>query len=67
MRLLQDHSDVNITVLLFEQLDEPPVLRIEVALYLQHNSVFEEEVRRVTPGNEEIKASALITPIDFPG
>jgi hypothetical protein len=54
-------------VLLSEQLDEPPILSIEIALYLQHDSVFEEEVRRVTPRNQEVKASALITPIDFPG
>lgn len=54
-------------MLLFEQLDQSPVLRIEVALYLQHDSVIEEEVRRVAPGNQKVKASALITPIRVPG
>lgn len=63
MRFLQDHSDIDITVLLFEQLDEPPVLRIEIAFDLKNNTVAQNEVRGVTPWDHKVVLVLFILPI----
>ena len=63
MRLLKNHSDVYTRVLLLEQLDEPPILRIKETFHLQHDSVFEEEVGRITPGYLDIEATTLVSPV----
>ena len=62
MRLLQNHTDVDSRMLLFEQLDQPPVFLIEVALDFKDHTVFENEVRGVTPRNDEIKLVVLVLP-----
>ena len=63
MRLLQNHADVDSRVLLFEQLDQPPVFLIEVALDFKDHTVAENEVRGVTPGNHKVVLALLILPI----
>ena len=63
MRFLQNHSDVHITVLLFEQLDESPIYCIEIAFDLKDNTVAQYEVRGVAPGNHKVVLALLILPI----
>jgi len=62
MRLLQNHTDVDSRMLLFEQLDQPPVFLIEVTLDFKDHTVFENEVRGVTPRDDEIKLVVLVLP-----
>lgn len=49
-------------MLLFEQLDQSPVLRIEVTLYLKHYPVTENEVRGVATRDEQVVLVLLILP-----
>lgn len=49
-------------MLLFEQLDQPPIFRIEVTLHLKHHSVAENEVRGVATGNQQVVLVLLILP-----
>jgi hypothetical protein len=63
MRFLQDHSDIHIRVLLFEQLDESPIFLIKVALDLKDCAVTKNEVRGVTPGNHKVVLALLILPV----
>jgi len=63
MRLLKNHSDVYIRVLLLEQLDKPPIFRIKETFHLQHDSIFEEEIGRITPRYLDVEATTLVSPV----
>ncbi len=63
MWLLEDHPNVHIRVLLLEQLDQPAVIVIELALDLKNSSVSQNKVRGVAPWNHEVVLALLVLPI----
>lgn len=49
-------------MLLFEQLDQSPIFRIEVTFHLKHYSVAENEVRGVAARDQQVVLVLLILP-----
>ena len=63
MGLFENHSNVHIRVLLFEQLDQPAILLVKPAFDLKHDTVTKNEVRGVAPWNHEVVLALLVLPV----